>query len=213
MNYNGDTSELLSNNTVFLALILTVVAEIVTILFALLMVKGVKEWKNLLLIKNFSFKHFLMGIGIGVLFFILLQVFSNILNSFGFYSDSSDTSARLDNLSGLYRVMALALFVPIIVPFIEEVFFRGYTLNFIRLGNGSKRKRTILAISISSVYFSLMHFQGFATVTDIFVLFWTALIAVVNALLTVRYNSIFPAFGTHLAYNGVGAMIMLFGIA
>lgn len=199
----------LSGGTIFIALILTILAELLTIFIAIKIVQGLKEWRELLLVKNFSIKTFLIGVGIGVLLFISLQIVSIILNYFNLSAESSNTSVELNSLPGLYRLLTLLLFVPIIVPFVEELFFRGYVLNFIRLGRGSEKKATITAVILSTLYFSLLHFQGLSSLTDVFILIWTGLIGLINAFLVIKYDSIYPAFGVHAAYNGIGSLLML----
>lgn len=191
------------------ALLLTVGAELITIFIALWVVWGLKDWKNLLMLKNFKWKSVFLGFGIGLVLFVLLQVISNLFEYFGATVESSDTSVGLANLSGWQSFIALGILTPFIVPFIEELFFRGYVLNFMRNGVGSGKKRLYWAIAVSAFYFSIMHFQGLSTINDVVLLVWIGLIAVVNALLVIRYDSLYPAVAVHVGYNGITSLIMV----
>lgn len=188
---------------IFASLIATILAEIVTIVIALAAVWGLKEWRNLLMLKNFKWKPVLFGLLIGVLLFIGLQVIGTILSYFGMSIQSSDTSVGLGSLTGWQKYLTLFILTPIFVPFLEELFFRGYVLNFIRKGIGTKKKRTVWAVIISVIYFAFMHFQGFSSVTDFLILFWVGLIAFINAMLVIKHDSLYPAVAVHIAYNSV----------
>ena len=193
---------------IFPALLVTIAAEVITIFLAVWVVSGLKDWKNLLLFKNFTWKSLFLGAGIGIVLFILLQVISGVLGSLGVTVESSETSVSLSSLNGWQGFLTLAILTPIIVPILEEVFFRGYVLNFMRNGLGSKKQRVVWSVIISSFYFAIMHFQGFNTADDIVLLIWIGAIALINALLVIKYDSLTPAIGVHVAYNGVTSLAM-----
>lgn len=198
------------NQNIFVALLLTIAAEITTIVIALWAVWGLKDWKNLLMLKNFKRKNVLIGFGIGILLFILLQIISSVIAFFGADIESSDTSTSIASLTGWQGFITLALLTPIIVPFVEELFFRGYVLNFMRNGIGSGKKRLYWAVIVSSFYFAIMHFQGLSSINDVVLLVWVGLIAVINSILVIKYDSLYPAVAVHIGYNGVTSLVMAF---
>lgn len=202
----GETVE----DNIFIALLLTAAAEITTIFIALWAVYGLKDWKNLLMLKNFKWKPVVMGLLIGIVMFGLLQVVSYILTSMGATIESSDTSTGIAGLTGWQGVLSIGLLTPIIIPFIEEVFFRGYILNFMRNGIGEGKKRLYWSVFVSVFFFTIMHFQGLSGADDVLVLVWVGIIAFINCLLVIKYDSLYPAVAVHIGYNGITSLIMVF---
>lgn len=185
------------------AVLVTVLAEVLVIWGALAYTGQLKNWKQALYLTNFSWKNFFMGAGIGLALLILLQVLATVLAHFTSGVESSETSTSLAELEGIQRWIILLIVTPFIVPFVEEVFFRGYILGFLRDMNGkmSKKKATIVGVVVSTIFFAFAHIQGFSTVTDFFLIGWIAAMAVVHSLLVIKTGSVFTAYGSHMAYN------------
>lgn len=93
-----------------------------------------------------------------------------------------------------WTVPFTALFFQASVGFVEEIFFRGYLLQFMR-----SRLGIAFAVVFSAAIFSLLHtWQPGITVWAAVNLF---LAGVLFALLFVYYNNLWPAIGFHFAFN------------
>ena len=192
---------------IFVSLVLTIVAEILTIFWALWTSGDLKNWKHILMLDKFKWRYPFIGAGIGVLFFILLQVVSVLLDSAGYKINDSNTSSSLASLKGFLGYFTLFILTPFVVPFVEEVLFRGIIFNFINNGLGAGKKYvSFIAILTSGVFFSAAHFQGFGTVTDYFILILIFSIGTVNAILDYFTKSLWTSYALHMVYNLVSSL-------
>lgn len=189
------------------AVLTTIAAEMLVIFIALRYTKNVPEWKNVLRLSNFTFKNFSIGIGVGAAMWFTLQAVSILLDNVGIDLSSSNTSTSLASVDGFWRYAIYYLCVPFIVPFVEELFFRGAIIGFTQRGISNEKKGKIIAVVISSVAFGFAHLQGFSTFTDLFIVVWTGLIGLINAILVLKYDSIYPAYAMHLTYNGITVLL------
>jgi membrane protease YdiL (CAAX protease family) len=89
-----------------------------------------------------------------------------------------------------------ALLIALAVGFSEELFFRGYLERGI-MG----RAHPLVRIAVSALSFTVVHWplQGISTVSAI----GLPLAAILFSLMTLRYNSLWPAIGFHAAWNWV----------
>ena len=180
----------------------TITAELIAITIALRYTRSTPEWKKVLKLQNFKLKHVLIGAGTGFTMFWLLQVSAVFLNKIGLQIGSSETSVALGGTEGFTRILIYFIFVPLIIPFVEEIFFRGAIMSFAQRGIKSKKVGTITAITISSVAFGLAHTQGFSTFDDFFTIVWTGFVGFISSIMVLKYDSIYPAYALHLFYNG-----------
>ncbi len=186
-----------------------------TILCELLMLWGVtswawkdKGWKAGLLLKSTSRKNILVGALCGTAAYALLQQVAWWLSEAGFKLGNSDTSNALMETNGFTRVILFYLLVPLFVPFIEEMFFRGAIMHSL-LESGFRRGGVIISVVASSLIFALAHFQGFSSFTDVFLLVWIFGVGAMNGLLAYRYNSLWPAVAAHVFYNGTTVIVSI----
>lgn len=189
--------------TIVTAVLTTIAAEIAVVFIALKYTKTLQDWRSYIRLQNFNKKVFAWCIGAGIGIFGLLQLVSIGLNALGIEIGSSDTSVALSEGSAFGQTLVFWLFVPFIVPFIEEVFFRGLITKMAQSGISDKKKGRIWAIVISTIAFGFAHAQGFSTASDLFAVVWTGLIGLLSAILAIKYDSIWPSYGLHLAYNGI----------
>lgn len=189
------------------AVLTTLITEIIVIILALYYTENTANWKNFLRLKNFNLISFLKGMIIGLVFWIMLQVFAISFEMLGIGLQSSDTSVSLVSTEGVSRWVTLYFVVPFIVPFFEEVFFRSTIMGFAERGIKNDKNSKVVAILLSSVIFGLAHAQGFSTFTDFFIIVWTGLMGLINARLVYKYDSVYPAYGVHLSYNGITALL------
>ena len=123
-----------------------------------------------------------LGLGVWVLSRILIVVY------IGVTGDLSDPQEDLTRFSGPVAALLVVALGGLVVPFGEELLFRG-------IGYGSLRRYgVVLATIVSSLLFALAH--------GLNVVFLAVLVlAVLNAVLYERTRSVWPCFATHATFN------------
>jgi membrane protein len=159
-------------------------------------------------IDSFRRQDLLVGMKLGTAMWLGLQVIKVIAVFSGIHVDPSTTTSTLASTSGLWYVFIFLFCVPVLVPFVEELLFRG-ALSSVFESVLSPRAASILFVAVSTFWFGLAHFQGAASITDLLVVAWTATIGLVNCLLVIRQKTIWGAFGLHMAHNGITVALML----
>lgn len=159
-------------------------------------------------IDRFRRQDLMAGMRLGGAMWLGLQVIKVIAVFSGVHVDPSTTTSTLASTSGLWYVFIFLFCVPVLVPFVEELLFRG-ALSSVFESVLSPRAVSILFIVVSTFWFGLAHFQGAASITDLLVVAWTATIGLVNCLLVLRQKTIWGAFGLHMAHNGITVALML----
>ncbi|MCK9223272.1 MAG: CPBP family intramembrane metalloprotease [Limnochordia bacterium] len=107
-------------------------------------------------------------------------------------------SSRLFDLSlPVVYVLALGVLIVVIVPFAEELFFRGLTL-----GAFKERLGTTGAMVFSSLFFSLAHLY----IINFFPVF---VLGALLALLYERTRSLVPCIIAHATVNGIAVLLIL----
>lgn len=183
------------------ALIATIVSELIVIAVGLNYNGQFDRWKEVLGLVKPKLKSVIFGLLIGVTLFFGLQLLAFVMESLGVSLSSSDTSTSLGGLEGISRVIILMIVAPFVIPFVEELFFRGFIMGSIFESSISDEWKNKAAVIISSLAFSLAHFQGASTLNDLVLMLWIFVVAVINALLFLRYKSIFVPYAAHLSYN------------
>lgn len=191
------------------AIFMTVVSEIIVIFIALLYTNSLSIWSKKLRLTNFKWKNILAGATIGAGLMVLLQVFVYVFSLLGLGVESSDTSVSFGALTGFERYFLLYFFAPFVVPLIEEVFFRGYTMGFIEDSFDNKKKGAFWGILISTVAFACAHIQGFSNFNDFFLVGWIAFIAFVNGMLVHKTQSVYTSMAVHIAYNSLTVLVTI----
>ena len=159
-------------------------------------------------IDGFRRQDLMVGMKLGAAMWLGLQVIKIIAVFSGVHVDPSTTTSTLASMSGLWYVFIFLFCVPVLVPFVEELLFRG-ALSSVFESVLSPRAASVLFVVVSTFWFGLAHFQGAASVTDLLVVAWTATIGLVNCLLVLRRKKIWSAFGLHMAHNGITVLLML----
>lgn len=199
----------ISNPSIFIALLLTILAEVATIVFALVWTGAARRWTYNLKFRGFYFKKILLGFGVGIGFYVGLQLLSVALSALGFATESSDTSKSIGELSGPLLWIVVIGFVSILAPLLEETLFRGVIVSSLRKTN---LNAPWISILVSAVSFGVVHIQGFSSVTDITVAVWITFIGAVLAYLYIRTGWLWTTITAHLTYNLISGVIMLAGI-
>lgn len=190
------------------AIPLTIAAEILAILWVVKYAWEPGRWREALYLYRPKLKHVLFGAAVGGVLFLGLQGFALGLGALGLSIESSDTSVSIGALEGMERWMILFFLSPIVVPIVEEIFFRGALLNSFRNSTIPERWATPAAIALSSILFALVHVQGLSTVSDFALPAWIAGVAVVNALLMLKFKSVWVAAASHVAYNSITVAVV-----
>jgi putative membrane protein len=159
-------------------------------------------------IDGFRHQDLLVGMKLGAAMWLGLQVIKFVAVFSGIHVDPSTTTSTLASTSGLWYIFIFLFCVPVLVPFVEELLFRG-ALSSVFESVLSPRAASILFVVVSTFWFGLAHFQGAASITDLLVVAWTATIGLVNCLLVLRQKTIWGAFGLHMAHNGITVLLMV----
>ena len=130
-------------------------------------------------IDGFRRQDLMAGMRLGGAMWLGLQVIKVIAVFSGVHVDPSTTTSTLASTSGLWYVFIFLFCVPVLVPFVEELLFRG-ALSSVFESVLSPRAASILFVIVSTFWFGLAHFQGAASITDLLVVAWTATIGIVD---------------------------------
>lgn len=134
-----------------------------------------------------------LGLGVWVLSRILIVVY------IGVTGDISDPQEDLTRFSGPVAALLVVALGGLVVPFGEELLFRG-------IGYGSLRRYgVVVAAVVSGLLFALAH--------GLNVVFAAALLlGLLNAVLYERTRSIWPSVAAHATFNLVSfALVLAFG--
>ncbi len=116
-----------------------------------------------------------------------------------FRPHAADPGERMFGSGPSIQYPLILLTIAVIAPFVEEFYFRGIVLSWLR------RKITVVpAVVASAAIFALLHFR-YLTAPGLEGWILTGLIGMVglvNATLAIRTGSLWPPFAFHAAYNG-----------
>lgn len=203
----------LQNPNLIVALAFTNICFLLVIYIFTRWTDNLAGYKETLGLGRFSIKQFGFGMFVGAAGFGLLDLLGFILGKFDVELENSETSDQIINAGGASRWVVLILLVPIVVPFIEELFFRGFILGNALEGfeveKRSLRGKAWIGILISSLCFAFAHIQGFSTATDFFIPGWIFFMAVVYGIMRTKFDSIWSTFAAHMTYNGTTALIVI----
>lgn len=129
------------------------------------------------------------SIGVGIISSIIFLIYSIIIHSQGLEIPSPDFSIPQNTI---YLVLFMA-YTCLIAPVFEEIIFRGYILNNLRkYGN-------LTAIIVSSIFFSMFHFNLVQLVNPI-------LMGIILSFIVIKSESITQAIIVHM-FNNIMAML------
>lgn len=169
-----------------------ILADIIAIVICILFFKTrIKEY--ILFKKDLSPAFLISGsfasIGIGMVSSIIFLIYSMIFNSHGIEIPSPDFSIPQNTI---YLVLFFS-YTCIIAPLFEEIIFRGYILNSMRkYGN-------IVAVIVSSIFFSMFHFNLVQFINPIFM-------GIMLSFIVIKSESILPSIIVHV-FNNTLAML------
>jgi membrane protease YdiL (CAAX protease family) len=143
--------------------------------------------------------------GGGILYALLFQVVQNFLIREGIVSYTPSPGELLlipHNATQLVLGLSIAA---LLGPLVEEFYFRGFLLSWCR-----RKMPLAWATVINAVLFGVVHlyFLQHAGLEGLFVTAVIALFGALNVWWVVRTGSLWPAFASHAAYNGMGLLLM-----
>ena len=172
----------------------------------------VSRWKGLGMASDWKFRFewrsdIGIGLGIAVICIIATQIVTRVVAAIiGLEAteDASNTSIVTDNQDSPW-IIGVILLVVIGAPLTEELLFRGLVFRAFE-----KYLGVYVAVVISTVFFTIPHFQTNATWRETTVLFaGIGTIGLILALATVRYTRLGPAIVGHAFFNAFGVMAAL----
>lgn len=121
---------------------------------------------------------------------------------------SNSTSEVIGELAQSHSLLFIGFVVAIFAPLAEEIFFRGALLGSLVQDSKSRWIR-FAAVAVVSVIFALFHMQeATGTMADVLAVVTPGLVGLAAAILTLWFNSLYPAIFTHLFYNGAVTLII-----
>lgn len=193
------------SGSVLPAFLLTIVVELLTVGVFLRGSRGLGvSWGTRLGLNRVGWRGLLTGLVFGGGMFLVLQATAAIINMvLDGAVGSSDTSQTISGTTGWEAIFAMGIMAPFIAPVVEELLFRGAVFNGLLFA----RVNTWVAAIISSVFFALVHIQGFSTFNDFFTIIWIFSLAFVQCWLFARWRSLFVTMVLHVSYNGLTVLV------
>lgn len=193
----------------------------VSFLFAALLYTVVigkaRDMLGFLKLRSFSFSHVAIGVATGLATYLLVVLVAIVAFSINEAVGGSTEAAKnnttqlIGEISKNQSVFFAAFLVAILAPIAEEIFFRGAMLSSL-VQRSAKKWLRVLAVVLISVVFGLLHAQpSTGTLTDVMAMLTPGIVGVVAALLTLKFNSLYPAIFAHLSYNGIVLLIIVTG--
>lgn len=192
-----------------LGLLAPIIAELLTIWLFYKYAWGDTPIREGLYLRKITWKEALKGLSIGFSLLIISHIIFYVFQQMGLKVGSSETTKMLGESTGLEKIISLGILAPFCAPFVEELFFRGFICGTLYKSNIKENRRPLIAALVSAILFGFMHFQGFHTFLDFFILFWTGLVGYIHARLLMKHESVLIPFLSHLSYNGLITFILL----
>lgn len=171
------------------------------------------SWQEALVLYKPRTRDLFTGFTVGLFAYFLMNILVVFLVTvFNLSLGSSDTSTSIINTVGWERILVMFFLTPIVAPIFEELMFRGVILNALLKGATVKWgavKHVIFSVSVSSLTFSALHFQGLDNAMDVFVLVWIFIVSLINSALLIKYKSVFVPMLSHIGYNGITLLLPL----
>lgn len=173
-----------------------------------------KDAIGFLKLRRFKWRYIAIGLA-GAIATYTLAIFVGMIAVLisGFGDDGAEigtnsTSETIGSLAQSHSILLLGFLIAVLAPLGEEIFFRGAMLSSIVQESSNKWLR-FAAVVIISVIFGLFHMQeSTGTMADVLAMVTPGLVGVTAALLTLWFNSLYPAIFAHLFYNGFVLLII-----
>lgn len=152
--------------------------------------------------KSKGWKNFCAGLFIGIMAFPVIMLVTNIVGWIvSKHYPRVDQEAltfllKLDRSSVIFYIMIASIIC--IVPYVEEIIFRGFIQGF--LGG---LVHPILAVIITAGLFAMFHFAPSQQYGNIEIMSGLGVYSVLASFVRIRENAILSAIGMHAAFNAI----------
>lgn len=140
----------------------------------------------------------------------------------------SDNGSAITSFTGIWFLVIGIGMASIVGPLFEELFFRGFVLrafietlknNLARVSSeeedgfglavarGLYKARNWIAVGASSIFFGLMHVQGFETFGQIYVIIATGTLGLIFGIFALKFKRLGPVIFAHMFYNGTTLLL------
>ena len=183
-------------------------------LLYILAVGRIRELGSFLKLRGFRWVHIAVGLGGAVAAYMLAILVGMFVALYTSLTGDSElgvntTTENIGELSQSYSPLVLGFLIAILAPFAEEIFFRGAMLSSV-VQNSAKRWIRVVAVVLVSLAFALFHLQQpTGTIADLTAVLTPGIVGLVAVLLTLKFDTLYPAIFTHVFYNGVVLAVIL----
>lgn len=166
---------------------------------------------------------------------------TNGLSALGVNMDGANNATSITDLTGFWFFAGAIVIASFMGPFMEEFLFRGLFLQaLLRLFRSARitasrksdekmeyvgtlyrvlnvingflfKRRNILAALVTSAIFGSMHYQGFETFGQVFVVLWTGSLGFLLAMMVYRTKRLGPGIVAHILINLSGVLLAVIG--
>lgn len=166
---------------------------------------------------------------------------TNGLSALGVNMDGANNATSITDLTGFWFFAGAIVIASFAGPFMEEFLFRGLLLqSLLRLFRSARitasrksdekvpyigtlyrvmnvvngflfKRRNILAALVTSAIFGSMHYQGFETFGQVFVVLWTGSLGFLLAMMVYKTKRLGPGIVAHILINLSGVLLAFFG--
>lgn len=168
----------------------------------------IKTIFSFLKLNNFKWMHILVG-SLTALATYALAILAGMVASLLVTENAEDgigqnsTTETINGLTQSHSIVLIGLLIALLAPVGEEIFFRGAMLSSIVQDNSPKWIK-VVGVILVAIIFGLFHMQEpTGTPADFIAVITPALVGLTSGIVTLIFNSLYPAIFTHMFYNGV----------
>lgn len=162
---------------------------------------------------KFTFKRYdiFIGVGYAIAFFAFSALISWLLSEvLNLDVASAENTSIFTQFNGIWLIIFAYLFVSIIGPTVEELFFRGYIMqasvnSLSRMFNPRKFSKLIqvIALLLTSAAFGFLHLQTDAGDVWWVTVFVTGMLGLFMGTISIMHKRVGPAVFAHIIYNAI----------
>lgn len=186
---------------VILGLATALLGEVLVLWGALMFLRTRENVRDFLMLHRTTLRWGVLAAALALATMATFAALQRLILSRGGAPLASNTVEGLSNAPGGATLVVLLVFTPLVIPLAEELFFRGLVFTSLLRASPPGLLQTWGAPLLASIPFALIHFQGFSSFMDLFILGWTFALGFFLCLLRLRCSSIVPGMIFHCLYN------------
>jgi membrane protease YdiL (CAAX protease family) len=165
------------------------------------------DLRDLVCGKSGGVKQWLKGCGFGIVFMPIILLSTWVIGVLtSLFGPEKAPQLALDILASLHGkgvlFWLLVIFVVVVVPYVEEMLFRGYLQGFL---NGLVHPT--LAVFLTSAAFSAFHYTPTQKASNVEIMVGLFVFSLFASKLRYTENSIHAAIGMHTAFNAASLLL------